>query len=95
MHGMIPGQGMHMSGINGMNGMNGIIPVITDGVNTFQLTQMVMLANPPAMRAMQAFGPLRGTRVSHRTGSGHGELGYDNLNRFRQAGIPIVYNVDQ
>ena len=90
----------------GMVGMNGMIPVISDGVNTFQLTPMGMQAmQPMAMQqmgmqgmqpiAMQAFGPLRGTRVSHRTGSGHGCVGYDNRNQFPQGEIPIqVFDVD-
>ena len=106
MGGTIPGQAA------GMVGMNGMIPVISDGVNTFQLTPLGMQAmqgmQPLAMQqmamqgmqgmqpiAMQAFGPLRGTRVSHRTGSGHGCVGYDNQSQFPQGGIPIqVFDVD-
>ena len=103
MGGTIPGQAA------GMVGMNGMIPVISDGVNTFQLTPMGMQAmqgmQPMGMQqmgmqgmqpiAMQAFGPLRGTRVSHRTGSGHGCVGYNNRNQFPQGDIPIqVFDVD-
>ena len=94
-------------GMMGMNCMHaaaaaaaavGMIPVISDGVNTFQLTQMgLQQMNGATMTgpSMQAFGPQRGGRVSHRTGSGFGEVGYDNRNRFPQGDIPIqVFDVD-
>ena len=92
--GMIPGNGMNMSGMTGMNGM---IPVIADGVNTFQLTPMMTPAMPPGMQAFH--GPLRGTRQSHRTGSGFNSIGYDTTdgctfqtNQRAVTEIPITYN---
>ena len=96
--GLIPGNGMNMN-MNMIpgNGMNGMVPVITDGVNTFQLTPMMM----PAMPAMQAFhGPMRGARQSHRAGSGFNSIGYDTTdgcsyqtNQRVVTEIPITYNM--